>query len=117
MREVRAQFFELVHRVVGRPRSGIEGLDEWELGETRNVAWDYEPPIDAEPAAYPFTIVLTNNMPKLFPFGEESVLVVNASEVQNGQWSSKLEFKPKARGNFAMSARLVCDSFLKRIGL
>ena len=72
---------------------------------------------EAEASAFPLRVVLTNDTPKLFPFGEASEVTVNGNEVTNGRWSGKIEFKPKKKGQFSMGARLVCDAFLKRIGL
>lgn len=99
------------------------------------VRLDVKPPVDARvgrktaievvvdgleeaPAdAFPLKVVLSNSTPKLFPFGENSELLVAGNEVANGRWAGKIEFKPKGKGNFSMGARLVCDAFLKRIGL
>ncbi len=70
----------------------------------------------ADMASFPLRVVLKNSMPKLFPFGEGSEMLVDSREVVAGRWTGKLEFKPKKKGEFSMSSLLICDAFLKRIG-
>ncbi len=72
---------------------------------------------DAETTAFPLSVVVSNNMPKLFPFGGLTQVAVDAAGVRDGRWTGKIEFKPKGKGDYAMCAHLVCDAFLKRIGL
>jgi hypothetical protein len=72
---------------------------------------------DADTSAFPLKVVIDNNAPKMFPFSGTTELEVNPSEVENGRWTGKIEFKPKTKGKFSMAARLVCDGFLRRMGL
>lgn len=71
----------------------------------------------ADSSAFPLSVKLTNNAPKLFPFGSNAELQIQSTDVTNGRYSGKVEFKPKKKGQFSLSARLVCDAFLKRIML
>lgn len=78
------------------------------------VAVDGLEGVDA--SAFPLRLVLSNSMPKVFPFGESATLDVHPNAIVQGRWSQKLEFKPKKKGEFSMVARLECDGYLRRIG-
>lgn len=71
---------------------------------------------DAVPSAFPLKVVLSNDRPKLFPFGETVELAVDQANVNEGAWTGRVEFKPRGKGEYSMRARLVCESFLRRIG-
>lgn len=87
------------------------------LGKVAGVEVAVDGLSDAETTAFPLSVVVSNNMPKLFPFGGLTQVAVDAAGVRDGRWTGKIEFKPKGKGDYAMCAHLVCDAFLKRIGL